>query len=232
MTWFKKKKMSEQDINHEELLEDILDENGEKIPVFDKRKFNSQGERVKAEEKSKEPVKSAREIELENRLKEETTRREAAEAKLVGVQAKFDEIKTQMERETQEMRERMRKTLEDRANQSKFNFLTTLLPVLDNLNLAIDHAEKDSSLEHLLGGVKGTARSFEQALMNVGVEAIPSVGTDFNPELHEAIDMIETDIESDGKIISEYSRGYKFGDRLLRPSRVQVGKGSAHKANE
>ena len=232
MTWFKKKKMSEQDINHEELLEDILDENGEKIPVFDKRKFNSQGERVKTEEKSKEPVKSAREIELENRLKEETTRREASEAKLVGVQAKFDEIKTQMERETQEMRERMRKTLEDRANQSKFNFLTTLLPVLDNLNLAIDHAEKDSSLEHLLGGVKGTARSFEQALMNVGVEAIPSVGTDFNPELHEAIDMIETDIESDGKIISEYSRGYKFGNRLLRPSRVQVGKGSAHKANE
>jgi molecular chaperone GrpE len=232
MTWFKKKKMSEHDINNEELLEDILDENGEKIPVFDKRKFNSQGEKVKTEETPKEPVKSAREIELETKLKAETERREAAEAKLVGVQAKFEEIKTQMERETQEMRSRMQKTLEDRAKQGQFNFLTTLLPVLDNLNLAIDHAEKDSSLEHLLGGVKGTARSFEQALLSVGVEAIPSVGTEFNPELHEAIDMVETDADSDGKITAEYSRGYKFGERLLRPARVQVGKGLAQKASE
>lgn len=223
--------MSEQDINNDELLEDILDENGEKIPVFDKRKFNSQGESMN-EETLKEPVKSAREIELETRLKAETERREAAEAKLVGVQAKFEEIKTQMERETQEMRGRLQKTLEDRAKQGQFNFLTTLLPVLDNLNLAIDHAEKDSSLEHLLGGVKGTARSFEQALLSVGVEAVPSIGTDFNPELHEAIDMVETDAENDGKITSEYSRGYKFGERLLRPARVQVGKGLANTASE
>ncbi len=231
MTWFNRKKMSEQDTNNEELLEDILDENGEKIPVFDKRKFNSQGEKMKTEEEpAKEQTKSAREIELETKLKAETERREAAETKLVGVQTKFEEIKTQMERETQEMRGRMQKTLEDRAKQGQFNFLTTLLPVLDNLNLAIDHAEKDSSLEHLLGGVKGTARVFEQALMSVGVEAVPSIGTEFNPELHEAIDMIETDADGDGKITAEYSRGYRFGERLLRPARVQVGKGLANKA--
>lgn len=223
MTWFKKKKMSEQDINNKEILEDILDENGEKIPVNEKE-FK--------EKKTQEPVKSAREIELETALKAETERREAAESKLVGVQAKFEEIKTQMERETQEMRGRLQKTLEDRAKQGQFNFLITLLPVLDNLNLAIDHAEKDSSLEHLLGGVKGTARSFEQALMSVGVEAVPSIGTDFNPELHEAIDMVETEAENDGKITSEYSRGYKFGERLLRPARVQVGKGLTQTASE
>ena len=121
----------------------------------------------------------------------------------------------------------MQKTLEDRAKQGQFNFLTTLLPVLDNLNLAIGHAEKDSSLEHLLGAVKGTARSFEQALLSVGVEAIPSIGAEFNPELHEAIDMTETDAENDGRITSEYSRGYKLGERLLRPARVQVGKSVA-----
>jgi molecular chaperone GrpE len=122
--------------------------------------------------------------------------------------------------------------LEDRAKQGQFSFLTTLLPVLDNLNLAIGHAEKDLSLEHLLGGVKGTARSFEQALMSVGVEAVPSIGSDFNPELHEAIDMIETTAENDGKITAEYSRGYKFGEKLLRPARVQVGKGLAQTVGE
>jgi molecular chaperone GrpE len=233
MSWFSKKKMNEQDINNEESTDEILDENGEKIPVFDKRNFNSQGERMNAEDDApRQDVKSMRETELENKLKEETARREAAEAKLVGVQTKFEEVKTEMERETQEMRERMRKTLEDRAKQGQFSFLTTLLPVLDNLNLAIDHAEKDSSLELLLGGVKGTARSFEQALLSVGVEPIQSTGTEFNPELHEAVDMVAVEPENDGRITAEYSRGYKFGDRLLRPARVQVGKAMAQTAGE
>jgi len=233
MSWFSKKKMNEQDYQTEEILDEILENEEGKIPVSDKRKFNSEGERMNFEDEApKQQVKSMRETELENRLKEETLRREAAEAKLVGVQTKFEEIKTEMERETQEMRERMRKSLEDRAKQGKFSFLTTLLPVLDNLNLAIDHAEKDSSMEHLLGGVKGTARSFEQALMNVGVEAVRSVGEEFNPELHEAVDMVAVDPENDGRITAEYSRGYKFGDRLLRPARVQVGKAFAQTAGE
>jgi len=233
MSWFNKKKMSEKDFETEELSEDIVDENGEKIPVFDKRKFNSQGERMNTEEDApKQQVKSQRETELENKLKEETARREAAESKLVGVQAKFEEVKTQMERETQEMRGRMQKTLEDRAKQGQFSFLTTLLPVLDNLILAIDHAEKDSSLEHLLAGVKGTARSFEQALMSVGVEPVSSIGEEFNPELHEAVDMVAVEPENDGRITAEYSRGYRFGDRLLRPARVQVGKALAQTAGE
>jgi molecular chaperone GrpE len=231
MSWFKRKAMNEQDLKNEETLNEE-----EKIKVEDKRRFNTQGERSDEAdaqtEAKKEPVKSQREIELENRLKEETMRREAAEAKLVGVQARFDEVKTQMERETQEMRERMRKTLEDRAKQGQFNFLTTLLPVSDNLNRAIEASEKDFSFEHLLEGVKSTARSFEQALLSVGVEPIAAVGAEFNPELHEAVDMVETDAENDGKIIAEYSRGYKFGERLLRPARVQVGRARAQSAGE
>jgi molecular chaperone GrpE len=219
MTWFKKKKMSEQDFNNEEFLEE-----NEEITAED--------EMSNKEKKSNEPVKSMREIELEIRLKAETERREAAEAKLVGVQAKFEEIKTQMERETQEMRSRMQKTLEDRAKQGQFSFLTALLPVLDNLNRAIAASETDASFEHLLDGVKGTARSFEQALMSVGVEQIPSTGGDFNPELHEAVDMIPVEPENDGRITAEYSRGYRFGDRLLRPARVQVGKALAQTAGE
>jgi molecular chaperone GrpE len=214
MTWFKKKKMNEE-INNEE-----------EIKVEDNRRFNTEGERVKVEvEEKQEPVKSAEVIRLETELKAERERREAAEAKLVGVQAKFEEAKNNLEKETQEMRGRLMKTLEDRARQGQSNFISTLLPVLDNLILAIDHAEKDSSFENLIGGVKGTARSFENALREVGVEAVPAVGADFNPELHEAIDMVAVEPDQDGKITAEYSRGYKFGEKLLRPAKVQVGKG-------
>jgi molecular chaperone GrpE len=219
MSWFNKKKMNEQDFNEEE----IFDGEAEDVFAGDKRRFDETGERIKDDKKG-EKTKSPEVIRLENELKDERTRRESAEAKLVGVQKKFDEIKLQMERETAEMRQRLMKTLEDRAKQGQFNFLTTLLPVLDNLNLAISASETDASFEHLLEGVKGTARSFEQALMSVGVEPIASVDATFNPELHEAVDMIPVESDQDDKITAEYSRGYKFGERLLRPARVQVGK--------
>jgi molecular chaperone GrpE len=228
MSWFNKKTMNEQDFNDEEITE----ENTEDTPFTDKRRFNESGERVKDDAPKSEKPKSPEVIHLENELKDERTRRESAEAKLVGVQQKFDEVKTQMERETQEMRQRLMKTLEDRAKQGQFNFLTTLLPVLDNLNLAISASETDASFEHLLEGVKGTARSFEQALMSVGVEPVQAIGADFNPELHEAVDMVEASADNDGKITAEYSRGYKFGDKLLRPARVQVGKAMAQTAGE
>lgn len=213
---------------------DLLGDEEVKIPVNDKKRFGSDGDRVAAdaEPENKEQQRSPRELELEAKLKDETTRREAAESKLVGVQAKFEEAKSNLEKETADMRARLLKTLEDRAKQSQFNFLTTLLPVLDNLNLAISASETDPSVEHLRQGVIGTARSFEQALLSVGVEPVPGVGEDFNPELHEAIDMVEVDAERDGKVTAEYQRGYRLGSQLLRPARVQVGRGRAQSAGE
>ncbi len=225
MGWFNKKMENEQDFNNEEIVE------GEPEETFvnDKRRFNEAGERTDAETKGEKAI-SPEVVKLQNELKDERTRRESAEAKLIGVQQKFEEVKAQMERETQEMRGRLMKTLEERAKQGQFNFLTTLLPVLDNLNLAINASEKDSSFEHLLSGVKGTARSFEQALMSVGVEPIQAVGVDFNPELHEAVDIVAVEPENDDKVTAEYSRGYKFGEKLLRPSKVQVGKAMTQQA--
>lgn len=221
--------MNENEPTNEEFLEDET----QRMPFADKRRFNDQGERIAIpDETPKEPVRSSAEIDLEQKLKVETDRRQAAEAKLIGVQAKFEEAKAGLEKETSDMRSRLMKTLEDRAKQGQFNFLTTLLPVLDNLNLAIAASEKDSSPDVLLGGVKGTARSFEQALMSVGVEAVPSVGSDFNPEIHEAIDTALVDADQDGKVTAEYSRGYKLGDKLLRPAKVQVGKAMAQSAGE
>lgn len=221
--------MNENEPTNEEFLEDET----QRMPFADKRRFNEQGERIADNgEASKEPLRSATEIDLEQKLKVETDRREAAEAKLIGVQAKFEEAKAGLEKETSDMRARLMKTLEDRAKQGQFNFLTTLLPVLDNLNLAIAASEKDSSADVLLGGVKGTARSFEQALLSVGVEAVPSIGSDFNPEIHEAIDTAIVEAHQDGKVTAEYSRGYKLADRLLRPAKVQVGKSMAQSAGE
>lgn len=230
--------MSEQELN--DLEEEIIEEETDEIPVNDKRRFNDEGERIEVESEvhePKEPVKSAEVIRLENELKAVRERAEVAETKLIDVQKRFDSAKANLEKETLEMRQRLTKNIEQRAKQGQFQFLTTLLPVLDNLNLAIEHGEKvvsedgDDSNNHLFDGVKGTARSFEQALMNVGVQPIPSVGEKFNPEVHEAVDMTEVEPEQDEIVTAEYSRGYTFGDKLLRPARVQVGKATAQSAN-
>ncbi len=220
-------------MNEKDIEADEMDE--QTIPVKDKRRFNGKGDPVAPmaqDEPRLKPVKPPREIELEAQLKAETERREAAESKLVGVQAKFEEATAALERETAEMRERLRRTLETKAKQDQLNFLTTLLPVLDNLDRAIEASETDPSVEHLRDGVIGTARSFERALIDVGVEPVISVGEIFDPEQHEAVDVAATEAENDGKIIAEYSRGYKFGDKLLRAARVQVGKGMADSAGE
>jgi len=223
----RKKKMTEQEDFNEEMRDEEMTE---EIPFTDKRRININNEgSQQAGETPKSETKSAEVIRLENELKDERNRREAAEAKLVGVQAKFEEVKNNLEKETAEMRERMRKTLEQRAMQGQFNFLTTLLPVLDNLHLAIRAAENNPD-QNLLAGLQGTVNGFEMALLQVGVEPVMSVGDQFNPELHEAVDIVEAD--EDGIVTAEYSRGYRFGERLLRPARVQVGRASAQAAAE
>lgn len=209
--------MAEQDFN--EFNE------AEEINVTDKRRININDDFDEANDKAE--AKSPELIALEAELKTERERREAAEKKLVEVQARFEAVKNSLEKETAEMRGRMQKTLEERAKQGQFNFLSTLLPVLDNLNLAIKAAENETASEGLMSGLRGTASGFESALANVGVAPVPSVGALFDPELHEAVDL--TEAATDG-ITKEYSRGYKFGDRLLRPARVQVGRASGGKS--
>jgi hypothetical protein len=87
---FGKRVMSENNIEKEELVEDES-----KIPFTDKRRFNADGERIQADEMPK-ASKSPRETELETQLKAERERREAAETKLIGVQAKFEEAKANL----------------------------------------------------------------------------------------------------------------------------------------
>lgn len=224
-------KMSKKQEENDILEEELIDGETEEIRFEDKRRFDDNGERVEVKvnngesesEIDAEPPKSPEVIRLENELGIITDRCMAAELKLQEVQKRFEEAKASLESETAEMRDRMRKSLEQQADQSRVSFLTSLLPVLDNLNLALGAAETDASLEHLINGVKGTARSFEQALISVGVQPIAAVGEKFDPQLHEAVDMVETDEEKQGIITAEYAKGYKFNDRLLRPSRVQVG---------
>ncbi len=159
-------------------------------------------------------------------VEELEARTKAAEKQVQEVQARFDQLRQQLQRETDETRQRLNRSADERAAGDKAKFISTLLPVMDNLNRAIDAASEGGTREAILEGVRGIAASFQSALTSAGVEPIASVGEEFNPELHEAVDTEETGSDMDGKVIEEYSRGFRMGDRLLRPARVKVGRAS------
>jgi molecular chaperone GrpE len=149
---------------------------------------------------------------------------EAAEKLTQEVQSRFEQLRTQLQRETDETRQRLNRAADERAERGKADFIAALLPVLDNLQRATEAAESGSTAEQIAEGVRRTAASFENALAAAGVEPISAVGQKFDPELHEAVDTVPVEPEEEGKVVSEYTRGYRIGDRLLRPAGVKVGR--------
>jgi len=161
-------------------------------------------------------------------VEELEARTKAAERQVQEVQSRFDQLRQQLQRETDETRQRLNRAADERATAEKAKFIAALLPVMDDLTRAINAVSEDTPREAILEGIRSIATSFQSALTNAGVEPIESIGEPFNPELHEAVDTEVTGREMDGKVIEEYSRGFRMGDRLLRPARVKVGRAPEH----
>lgn len=142
---------------------------------------------------------------------------EALQAALAEKQNQYVRLAADFEnfrrRKAQELSDRVRYASEDAAR--------ALLPALDTLRRAVDHAPADSD-KAFLDGVRMTVRQFEEALSSLGVTPIEAVGTRFDPSIHEAIAGIESaEVEHD-TVVDELQRGYRLHDRVIRPSMVRV----------
>ncbi len=157
-------------------------------------------------------------------VEELEARTQAAEKQVQDVQSRFEQLRQQLQRETDETRQRLNRSADERAANEKAKFIADFLPVLDDLHRAINAVSENAPREAMLEGIRSIANRIENALTNAGVEPVEAVGETFDPELHEAVDTGNADLEMDGKVISEYSRGFRMGDRLLRPARVKVGR--------
>jgi len=190
----------------------------ERVRVNDRRRVHVEGlEDEPAEEEAGPSLKPSYVEELEARAR-------AAEQKAADVQARFEQVRAELRRETDELRQRLARAADERAARDKASFLTTLLPVMDNLSRALEAAESGGTLESLLDGLRGTISGFESALAAAGAEPVEALGQPFDPELHEAVDVAEVEPARDGRVTAVYSRGYRLGNQLLRPARVQVGR--------
>jgi molecular chaperone GrpE len=199
------------------------EEEGSRVRVNDRRRIHVEGvdEEPAAEEPGAGPsLKPSYVEELEARAR-------AAEQKAADVQARFEQVRGELRRETDELRQRLTRTADERVAREKASFLTSLLPVVDNLSRALEAAEAGGTLESLLDGLRGTISGFESVLAAAGAEPVEAAGQPFDPELHEAVDTVEVEPARDGQVTAQYSRGYRIGNQLLRPARVQVGRAPA-----
>jgi molecular chaperone GrpE len=97
-----------------------------------------------------------------------------------------------------------------------------LLPVLDNLRRAVDHAGEAGAEEFFVSGLQLVVREFETALERIGVVPVPAVGERFDPAMHDAIAAEESDEVEEDIVVAELVPGYRLHDRLLRPAIVRV----------
>ena len=160
-------------------------------------------------------------------VEELEARARAAEQQARDVQTRFEQVRTELRRETDEVRQRLNRNADERAQREKANFVAALLPVVDNLQRAVEAAESGGSKEALLDGLRGTIAGFEGVLAQAGAEPVEALGQPFDPELHEAVDTTEVEPERDNTVTAQYGRGYRMGTQLLRPARVQVGRSGA-----
>jgi molecular chaperone GrpE len=122
-------------------------------------------------------------------------------------------------------RKRTKREIDDAKFETKNKVLKEMLPVVDNLERAIEHvgAEVDTKFKPFVEGVQLVLRQFATAFERLEVTAVDALNQPFDPNLHEAISQQESD-QPPGTIIQVLQRGYRAGDRLLRPALVVVAK--------
>jgi molecular chaperone GrpE len=123
--------------------------------------------------------------------------------------------------ELDNLRKEIDKQLEAAAEQGKQQLILELLPIVDELQMAIEAARKMGESE-VLRGVEMVMKKLERLLEREGVSPIEAVGRFFDPYLHEAVQRVESSEHPDGMILEELRRGYLYKGRLLRASLVKV----------
>ncbi len=166
------------------------------------------------------------------------------QADLLDAQAQVQVMRAELEKtrvERQELRELLARRQADFENSRKriereradtyqrlvVDLVGQLLPVIDNLRRALDaessvEASESEEFRHFLHGVELIDKQLNAVLERLGVEPVPAVGRPFDPHVHEAIATEQTEQFAPDTVVQEVQRGYRLGDRLIRPAMVKV----------
>lgn len=173
-------------------------------------------------------------------LEQETAAEEVEYSSEEQLQAELDQARSEAKahqeqylRTLADMENLRKRTQREKEELGKFaneNILREILPVIDNLERAVEHAEQAEMGETgagLLEGVQMTLVQFSQVLDRFGVKPVESLGQTFDPALHQAMGQFETEDYPANAVAQQLQKGYQLNDRLLRPAMVMIAKAPA-----
>jgi molecular chaperone GrpE len=138
--------------------------------------------------------------------------KDALQDRLLRTAAEFDNYRKRVERERRDL-----------AQYAGADILTDLLPIVDDLDRALQ-APAGGDAETYRRGVELIQKQMLNLLQKRGVQPIEAVGTEFDPRFHEAVVHEVSDAHREGEVMAELRKGYTLGERLLRPAAVKVAK--------
>ena len=147
---------------------------------------------------------------------------DAAQIELEQVKGERDQLLDRLARLQAEFDNARKREAKERADSRDYTVSNTVEPflgVMDNFQLAL---KADGTKEQLRAGVELILKQMEDALKGLNVQPVETVGTQFDPRIHEALGSIETKEFPDHQVLEEIRRGYKIRDKLLRPALVRI----------
>lgn len=187
-------------------IEVKLEADGEKLPDH-----HAEPKSQKHKKKKDDPDQEL--DHLKKRLEEKEKEAKENLDRLLRVAADFENYKKRAAREK-----------EDWTKFANEDLIKSVLPFIDNLERAVNHAEKVADTGVLIEGIKLTLQQIHQTLNRFGLTTFESVGQPFDPARHEAMLVVETDQHEPNQVVEEFQKGYLLNDRLLRPATVSVAK--------
>ena len=131
--------------------------------------------------------------------------------------------------EMENIKKRGMKEREDLARYANESLIKEILPVVDNLQNALSHAQNDENSTGLVEGVELTLDGLMKTLEKAGLKEVEAEGKPFDPNFHEAISKQSDDAVAPGHVIRELQKGYVLNGRLIRPSMVVISEGNGDK---
>jgi molecular chaperone GrpE len=158
---------------------------------------------------------------------EGATQQDNAAQEIAQLRGEKDQLLDRLARLQAEFDNARKREAKERADTREYTIGNTVEPflgVMDNFQLAL---KSPGSAEQLRAGVELILKQMEEALKGLQVQAVETVGTQFDPRIHEALGSIETTEHPDHQVLEEIRRGYKIREKLLRPALVRIASNSA-----
>ncbi|MCL5808090.1 MAG: nucleotide exchange factor GrpE [Deltaproteobacteria bacterium] len=150
---------------------------------------------------------------------------EDLKVKLQEMEKKSSENYDKYVRAVAELDNYKKRAVREKADAIRYgneNLLRDILPLVDNMDRAMEHACNSEDFNAFREGLKMLQQQLLSCLQKHGVEQIEAVGKDFDPHVHEAMLQVESKEHDESKVVGEFERGYLLNGRLLRPSKVSV----------